>query len=158
MAWTSPRTWTTGELVTAAIMNTHVRDNLNALFSPPSDSSTLTTNISTTNTSFENATGLTATLTTAGDTVLIGFIGTLDHTVASATIELDIDIDATREGGTDGIISVETEKESNASFTWRATGLSAAAHTFQLQWKTTEATATLRATNRVVMFWAAEIS
>lgn len=26
--WTSPRTWTTSELVTAAIMNTHVRDNL----------------------------------------------------------------------------------------------------------------------------------
>lgn len=29
MAWTTPRTWTTGELVTAAIMNTHVRDNFN---------------------------------------------------------------------------------------------------------------------------------
>lgn len=27
MAWTAPRTWTTGELVTAAIMNTHIRDN-----------------------------------------------------------------------------------------------------------------------------------
>ena len=31
MAWTTPRTWTTGELVTAAIMNTHVRDNQNVL-------------------------------------------------------------------------------------------------------------------------------
>lgn len=28
MAWTSPRTWTTSELVSASIMNTHVRDNL----------------------------------------------------------------------------------------------------------------------------------
>lgn len=28
MAWTAPRTWTTGELVTAALLNTHVRDNL----------------------------------------------------------------------------------------------------------------------------------
>lgn len=28
MAWTAPRDWTTGELVTASIMNTHVRDNL----------------------------------------------------------------------------------------------------------------------------------
>ena len=27
MAWTTPRTWTTGELVTAAIMNAHIRDN-----------------------------------------------------------------------------------------------------------------------------------
>lgn len=31
MAWTTPRTWTDGELVTAAIMNPHVRDNFNAL-------------------------------------------------------------------------------------------------------------------------------
>lgn len=27
MAWTAPRTWTTAEVVTAAMMNTHVRDN-----------------------------------------------------------------------------------------------------------------------------------
>ena len=29
MAWTTPRTWVTGEIVTAALLNTHVRDNLN---------------------------------------------------------------------------------------------------------------------------------
>ena len=29
MAWTTPRTWTTGETVTAALMNAQVRDNLN---------------------------------------------------------------------------------------------------------------------------------
>lgn len=28
MAWTTPRTWVAGEVVTASIMNTHVRDNL----------------------------------------------------------------------------------------------------------------------------------
>lgn len=31
MAWTTPRTWTASEVVTSSIMNTHVRDNLNAL-------------------------------------------------------------------------------------------------------------------------------
>jgi len=31
MAWTAPRTWVTGEVVTAAMMNTHVRDNLLAI-------------------------------------------------------------------------------------------------------------------------------
>lgn len=31
MAWTTPRTWVTSELVTAALMNTHLRDNLNFL-------------------------------------------------------------------------------------------------------------------------------
>jgi len=33
MSWTTPRTWNAGETVTATIMNTHIRDNLNALFS-----------------------------------------------------------------------------------------------------------------------------
>lgn len=31
MGWTAPRTWVASEVVTAAIMNTHVRDNLSAL-------------------------------------------------------------------------------------------------------------------------------
>jgi len=31
MSWTEPRTWTAGELVTADMMNTHVRDNLKYL-------------------------------------------------------------------------------------------------------------------------------
>lgn len=35
MAWTSPRTWAVGETVTAALMNTHLRDQLNFLAAPP---------------------------------------------------------------------------------------------------------------------------
>lgn len=31
MSWTAPRTWNPGETVTAALMNAHIRDNLNAL-------------------------------------------------------------------------------------------------------------------------------
>lgn len=31
MAWTSPRSWVASELVTASLLNTHVRDNLDAL-------------------------------------------------------------------------------------------------------------------------------
>ena len=31
MSWTAPRTWVTGELVTAALGNAHWRDNLLAL-------------------------------------------------------------------------------------------------------------------------------
>ena len=29
MAWTTPRTYTTGEVITAAILNAHIRDNFN---------------------------------------------------------------------------------------------------------------------------------
>lgn len=35
MAWTTPRTWALGGLVTSTIMNTHLRDNLNALYQRP---------------------------------------------------------------------------------------------------------------------------
>lgn len=34
MAWTAPRTWVAGETVTAALLNTHVRDNEKALGDP----------------------------------------------------------------------------------------------------------------------------
>lgn len=34
MTWTSPRTWVAAETVTAAIMNTHIRDNSNMLSDP----------------------------------------------------------------------------------------------------------------------------
>lgn len=30
MAWTTPKTWSTSEVVTAAMLNTHIRDNQNA--------------------------------------------------------------------------------------------------------------------------------
>ena len=31
MSWTTPKTWSAGELVTAAMFNTHIRDNEQAL-------------------------------------------------------------------------------------------------------------------------------
>jgi hypothetical protein len=48
MAWTAPRTWTTSEVVTASIMNTHVRDNL--LESAPAKATTAGGFITTTGT------------------------------------------------------------------------------------------------------------
>jgi hypothetical protein len=38
MAWTTPRTWSPGETVTASLMNAHLRDNLNVLKVPINDS------------------------------------------------------------------------------------------------------------------------
>lgn len=53
MTWTTPRTWTVGETVTAAMMNAHVRDNESALYPPRaavyrSGTATITTNTWTT--------------------------------------------------------------------------------------------------------------
>jgi hypothetical protein len=36
MAWTTPRTWVTGEVLTAANLNLHLRDDLNMLWLGPS--------------------------------------------------------------------------------------------------------------------------
>lgn len=35
MAWTTPRTWTTGEAVTSALMNTHIRDQFQFMADEP---------------------------------------------------------------------------------------------------------------------------
>jgi hypothetical protein len=41
MAWTAARTWVSGELVTASIMNTYIRDNQNILKTPITDTGQL---------------------------------------------------------------------------------------------------------------------
>jgi hypothetical protein len=63
MAWTAPRTWVDGEIVTAAMMNAHVRDNMTVLKTPISNLGRLTGLSSTTvdNLSGVNLTGLVAT-------------------------------------------------------------------------------------------------
>jgi hypothetical protein len=38
MAWTTPKTWTVGEVLTAAGLNIHLRDNLNAVAAPAASS------------------------------------------------------------------------------------------------------------------------
>lgn len=45
MAWTSPRTWTPLETVTAALLNLHLRDNLNLLKTRIDDDGTLNTQL-----------------------------------------------------------------------------------------------------------------
>jgi hypothetical protein len=42
MSWTTPRTWGTSELVTASLLNTHVRDNLAYLKASPTFDGTIT--------------------------------------------------------------------------------------------------------------------
>jgi len=45
MAWTTPRTWTPLETVTAALLNLHLRDNLNLLKTRIADDGTLKTQL-----------------------------------------------------------------------------------------------------------------
>lgn len=139
--------------MTASIMNAHVRDQLNALKTPAGGYNKLNlgSDITTTSTSFVDvdATELALTFTTGGGDVMIFFSGSVRNT-ASVRNYFDIyeSVAATRYGGDDGLIYTITSNATtatNASFAVRITGLSAASHTFKLQWKVASGTGVILA-------------
>jgi len=171
MAWTAPTTRTTGTLITASIWNADIVDNLDALKDPPTDHYELdeVSDYTTSSTSFTDvdATNLAMSVTTTGGDVIVEFHGTM---MVNATyfFMLDIDVDGSREGGDDGILSFENAsgEVKPVSFSRLITGLAAGSHTFKLQWKVMNgaATVTLSAgagtSNKDVhgQFWAREVS
>lgn len=139
------------ELITASIMNAHVRDQLTALKTPAGGYSVLNVgaDLTTSSTSFADmdATNLILTFTTGGGDVLLFFTGTGHHSVLTGRIYFDIheSVSAGRLGGDDGLLEIGSANTSvgfNATLCYRAVGLSAASHAFKMQWKTTAATAT----------------
>lgn len=74
MAWTTPRTWTTTELVTAAMMNTHVRDNLSFLAGTVGASNTDSRTF--TNTAYADLDALTGGAGTMGAVIVTATTGT----------------------------------------------------------------------------------
>ena len=159
MAWTTPKTWAVDELVTASDLNTHIRDNLNALKVPPTDHYELNegSDYTTSSTSFVDvdATNLALTITTTGGDVLVHFHG---YTVNQGYF--DLAVDGSRAGGDDGCIRFTTGP---VSFTRLITGLAAGEHVFKLQWKTVGAALTLYAGTGTAgydlhpQFWVREI-
>lgn len=167
--WTTPKTWAVDELVTASALNTHLRDNLNALKTPPSahyecnEASDYTTS----GTSFADvdATNLALTITTNGGDVLVHFHGLVSNTVGRVFLDVYESDGAARIAGDDGMIRSGLNGEAETlTFTRLITGLSAGEHTFKLQWKVNTGTGTLYAgagsTNADVhpQFWAREMS
>jgi hypothetical protein len=146
MTWENPKTWVTGELVTAAMLNTHVRDNLNALKSPPSDDYVCNevSDYLTTSTSFVNvdATNLALTINTGGGDVMLCFSATVHNATAAAIIFFDVEVDGNREAGDDGLIEIQFNASAvlPVSFVRLITGLAEGSHTFKLQWKVSAGT------------------
>ncbi len=169
MAWTSPRTWVAGELITAAIMNAHVRDNLLILKDPISDDYLTNegADYTTTSTSFVDvdATNLAFTLVTNGGPVMIGFLGT-GKSSAGLQMHFDVDLDGARIAGDDGMVSTTIAVATAVAFAFvfLKSSLSAASHIFKLQWKVTGGTGTLFAgagtggQDTHTQFWAREVS
>jgi hypothetical protein len=166
MAWTAPKEWDVGDLLTAVDMNTYVSDNTAALKNPPTASYVTdeSSNFQTTSNSFVDVNAVfNLTLTTSGGDLLICFSGTI-LTGASVVVALDVELDGTRIGGNDGIIANGINSNAPWSFVRLKTGVSAASHTLKLQWKTSGSTATMYAgagsSNYDLhpQFWVREVS
>ncbi len=96
-----------------------------------------------------DGTNLALTIVTGARRVLITVVGVAYNNNSSPqNISFDIDLDGARLGGTAGMTLVESvlsgQRLVNISYVTDA--LSAASHTFKLQWSTTGGTATLRGT------------
>ena len=110
MAWTQPKTWAS-EPLTSTDMNTHLRDNLEALKDPPSNNYELNeaSNYTTTSTTFVDvdATNLSLTIVTHGGDIMVHFHGMFDHNTNGGYVFLDVDLDGTRIAGDDGFIGTQ---------------------------------------------------
>lgn len=133
--WTSPHTWVDGELVGASGLNTHVRDNLNALMNPNNFNLQTNAAFSTTATTFITLTS-TALVVQGGGPVLIGGrFSILVSNFNTGMVVLDVD-------GTQSTIYSGGNSPSFVGFSELWTGLTVASHTISLKWKVAIGTVT----------------
>jgi len=159
MAWTTPRTWVASEVPTAAIFNTHVRDNLSYVFSGRGGSTVVRDNGATyTSTSGTFAdidgTNLAITANIISGKALILFTGVSIMAAASIQAAFDITVDGTRIGaaGADGLITIQAGTNTHKIPVCLAaikTGLSSGSHTFKPVWRTLSGTIVLYSGNGV---------
>ena len=148
--WSSPKTWSVGELVTASLLNSHLRDNFDFLKTPPTALYILNESgdYTVTSTSFVNVDGtkLALTITTAGGDVLVGFCGSILQ--SAATVFFDVEVDGSRTAGDDGLCAVtpfSASARALATCFKLIQGLAPGLHTFKLQWRVNSGTGTLLA-------------
>ncbi len=174
--WTTPKTWNTGDPLTASDMNTQIRDNLTVLKAPPTTlfRADQMSDYSTSSTTFVDVDGagteLELSITTTGGDVLIGFVGSVSVPGQAINIYFDIYYDSVgRIGQDDGLMVISqyysgTVTKAPVSLICLKTGLSAGTHTFKPQWKVASGTATLFAGAGTSgldvhpIFWVREVS
>ncbi len=141
MAWTAPRTWVTGEVVTAAIMNTHLRDNLLALLPSTAEVQTSETE---TATAYDDMTTAGPSVTVDTPTVATVIVSArisnsaagssfASYAVSGATTSAATDERAAHVAGTDVTVSTRVT---------RHTGLTAGSNTFTMKYRVASGTGT----------------
>lgn len=134
MAWTTPRTWVAGEVPTAAIMNAHVRDNLQYLLQRPynaqADAAGLS-DLTSSSTSYVNVSAdYSKTVAIKSGRALVYFSGRLSLTNSGGGNigGLRLVVDATNYSV--GVITGDQV----ITFAWVIGALSDGNHTFTMQW------------------------
>src|SRR5574343_520667 len=174
MAWTTPKTWTVDEVVGASDMNTHLRDNLNALKTPPTFVTAFTSGTtlvlsSTASTFTAMSSGLTAGLTTYGGAVMVYLQAQIAADAATTRrLCIDWDVDGTllRADYAYGIGRVNITNTTAVSGSLMSfgpiliTGLASGAHTFTPHWQISDGTAFAYANTNTtpIYMWAREVS
>ncbi|MCY3836586.1 MAG: hypothetical protein OXF83_09170 [Anaerolineaceae bacterium] len=162
MNWQDPKTWNTGDLLTAQDMNAQLRDNLRYLKDLPYMQQTIrrNSNYTTSSRSFVDIDGsnLSLTLRLAG-AVMVGFLGTFQMD-RSAQVCLDLLVDGVRLGNERGISCLHFSNSNvtqSFTFTFLRDQLAAGEHTFRLQWRVSSGRATLFAAagtnDPPIFFW-----
>lgn len=155
MAWTTPTTRSTNDLITASIWNTDLVNNLLALKAPPTASYVFAGPYSTTSTSEVDVdtTNLSLSITTTGGDVLVGWLGSVYMSVAG-TCYLNVTMDGANLL-TIGNIGVFSHTNTVAGgIVALKTPVTAAMHTFKLRWKVSGGTANMGNG----LFWVREVS
>lgn len=164
--WTQPRTWATGEIVTAAQLNSHLRDNLEYLRQREDTAlnhfaCNSASGYSTTSTSFTDvdAAALSGTLTTTGGPLLIGAAGSWKSSGTSIDICLDVTLNGVRIGHPSYGVTFMQSVAANLYLpvAWsQVRPLAAGTYALKLQWRTSSGTLTLGPYS-AVQFYAVEL-
>jgi hypothetical protein len=116
-------------------------------------------NLTTTSTTFVDATGMSITKTTGARRVLLSVSGTW-NAAGSDGVSIDFTVDGTRVGQDNGLMQYNSTTPANVAMSYLTDVLSAGSHTFKVQWKSVSGgSATLFAVTTVtpLVFSAVEL-
>lgn len=139
--YTAPRTWVSGELVTAALMNTHVRD-IHDWFKTPSAAIDNSSAIATSSASLVDVTGASVTFTNNGGGFDVFIVVTFSNSTLAGQVSLSLNVDSATER-TLQFTTLVANNSINASFPYHVSALAAGSHTFKLQTATSAGTVTI---------------
>ena len=157
--WTVPRTWTADTVVGAADLNTQMRDNLNALKTPPFQQIVTASagKLQATASTAVPLTGdLSITLSTNGGAIMFYFCAQFSGTVNTC---LNLDYNGTAfSDRASGLTQFRTDTE-QVTMCGFVTGLPSGSHTFKPTWfQPAGSTMTLDFSGVPAVFWVREVS